>query len=58
MFDMYIIVVRTNVGSGEMIDYHYEPRKDLAIRTAKRLKGKVYLEEDLLPDEKKIKKKL
>jgi len=41
-----------------MIDYHYEPRLDLAIRTAKRLKGKVINEADLLPDEKKMKKKL
>lgn len=49
---MYIVLVRTPQSSGgEFIDYHYEPRLDLAVRTAKRLKGKVVHEDKLKSQE-------
>jgi hypothetical protein len=43
----YIVLVTTDLGNGKMIDYHYETDLKLAIRTAKRLKGKVVDENKL-----------
>lgn len=44
---MYIVVIKTDLGNGEMIDYHYHPDIESARRKAKKHFGKIYDENDL-----------